>query len=234
MDPLLNGMNDRRTRRLNDRRSPLDHGRAGSGKTRVLLHVTPNRPEKWSILGIFWPLPLIRPLGRWRSGLISSSQPPLAIATFTPCVCASFAEMRIALATIPSTLPCRSRWADLDEAHLKSLNLDRRNGIKRTILRGPFPIRMTWLMKWLLCRLSRGHTPRSSPCCYEAPEVRQSETDFDDLIMLTLRLFDSILMCWPITSRSSSSMWMSTKIPTMLNTNWSNSLASRFKISVSL
>ena len=56
-------------------------------------------------------------------------------------------------------------------------------------------------------------------------ELRQSESvDFDDLIMLTLRLFDQVLMCDLLSSRSSSTfMLMSTKIPTMPSINWSNS-----------
>ena len=59
--------------------------------------------KKWSILGIFWPLPLpIKPLGRWRSGLINWIQPPKIawLQPSTPCVCVSSVAMRIILATI--------------------------------------------------------------------------------------------------------------------------------------
>lgn len=56
-------------------------------------------------------------------------------------------------------------------------------------------------------------------------ELRQSESvDFDDLIMLTLRLFDQnpdVLTYYQ--QNSNTSTLMSTKIPTTLSTNWSNS-----------
>ena len=38
MNPLLNGMNDRQAESGDDRRTAIDYGRAGSGKTRVLTH----------------------------------------------------------------------------------------------------------------------------------------------------------------------------------------------------
>ena len=57
--------------------------------------------------------------------------------------------------------------------------------------------------------------------CYKAyqEELRRSEAmDFDDLIMMTLRLFDKIQMFSLIISNVISTfMWMSTKILTMPN-----------------
>ena len=197
--------------------------------------------KKWSILGIFWPLPLpIKPLGRWRSGLISWIQ-PLKIAWLppsTPCVCVSSVEMRIILDTI-AILP---------------LSIQVSNGpwwsgswspwiwIQKNGMNGPFwglfPMpKMTWSMKWPML-------PRLAICIPRSllSVMRLTKRNSVSQKQWTLMIWScwhcvfliSIQMYWPITSRSSNtSTWMSTKIPTMPNTSWSNSWLHVLKISVS-
>ena len=123
--------------------------------------------KKWSILGIFWPLPLpIKLLGRWRSGLISWIQPP-KIAWLRPstlCVCASFVEMRIILVTIVTSLLSIQVsngpwWSGFWSPWIWIL----RNGMNGPFW-GPFPMpRMTWSMKWPMLPRLEICIPRSSP-----------------------------------------------------------------------
>ena len=61
--------------------------------------------------------------------------------------------------------------------------------------------------------------------CYKAyqEELRRSEAmDFDDLIMMTLRLFDKNpdVLKLIISSGISIFTWMNIKIPTMLSISW--------------
>ena len=113
MNPLLNGMNDRQAEAVQTTEGPLLI-MAGLVLVRHVswpIGLLTWSMKKWSILGIFWPLPLpIKPLGRWRSGLISWIQPPKTawLPPSTLCVCASSVVMRITLATI-AILPLSTR-----------------------------------------------------------------------------------------------------------------------------
>ena len=152
MNPLLNGMNDRQAEAVQTTEGPL-----WSWRELVLVrHVSwPTGSltwsmKKWSILGIFWPLPLpIKPLGDERASLpVKSSHPRLLDRHLPLHVCVSFDAMRIILATIailplsiqvsngpwwsgfwsPWTWILKMEWTD----HLGTIS----------------NAKMTWSMKW--------------------------------------------------------------------------------------
>ena len=84
-------------------------------------------------------------------------------------------------------------------------------------------LRMIWLTMLLMLHKTGDLYTNIVAKCYVAyqKELRQSESvDFDDLIMLTLRLFDQNPDVLTYYQKSSNiSMLMSTKIPTTLNIN---------------
>ena len=199
MNPLLNGMNERQAEAVQTTEGPLlIMAGAGSGKTRVLTHriaylIDEKMVNPWNILAITFTNKAAREMKERAYALNPATQETL-IATFhSMCVRILRREADHIGYNRNFTIVDPGEQRTLMKRILKNLNLDPKKWNERTIL-GTISNAKNELLDEVAYAAQAGdmYTQIVSKC-YEAyqKELRQSEAmDFDDLIMMTLRLFD--------------------------------------------
>ena len=199
MNPLLNGMNDRQAEAVQTTEGPLlIMAGAGSGKTRVLTHriaylIDEKMVNPWNILAITFTNKAAREMKERAYELNPATQ---------DCLIATFHSMCVRILRRDAdhigynrnfTIIDPGEQRTLMKRILKQLNLDPKKWNERTIL-GTISNAKNDLIDDVAYAAQAGDLYTNIVAkCYEAyqKELRQSESvDFDDLIMLTLRLFD--------------------------------------------
>ena len=199
MNPLLNGMNDRQAEAVQTTEGPLlIMAGAGSGKTRVLTHriaylIDEKMVNPWNILAITFTNKAAREM-KERAYQLNPATQDCLIATFhSMCVRILRRDADHIGYNRNFTIVDPGEQRTLMKRILKSLNLDPKKWNERTIL-GTISNAKNDLIDEVAYAAQAGDMyTQIIAKCYEAyqKELRQSEAvDFDDLIMLTLRLFD--------------------------------------------
>ena len=199
MNPLLNGMNDRQAEAVQTTEGPLlIMAGAGSGKTRVLTHriaylIDEKMVNPWNILAITFTNKAAREM-KERAYQLNPATQDCLIATFhSMCVRILRRDADHIGYNRNFTIVDPGEQRTLMKRILKSLNLDSKKWNERTIL-GTISNAKNDLIDEVAYAAQAGDMYTQIVAkCYEAyqKELRQSEAvDFDDLIMLTLRLFD--------------------------------------------
>ena len=199
MNALLNGMNDRQAEAVQTTEGPLlIMAGAGSGKTRVLTHriaylIDEKMVNPWNILAITFTNKAAREMKERAYSLNPATQDCL-IATFSLHVC-SYPASRCGPYWLQQKFHyCRSWWtANTYETHSQAVEPGSEKMDERSIL-GTISNAKNDLIDDVAYAAQAGDMYTQIVAqCYTAyqKELRQSESvDFDDLIMLTLRLFD--------------------------------------------
>lgn len=199
MNPLLNGMNDRQAEAVQTTEGPLlIMAGAGSGKTRVLTHriaylIDEKMVNPWNILAITFTNKAAREMKERAYALNPATQ---------DCLIATFHSMCVRILRRDAdhigynrnfTIVDPGEQRTLMKRILKALNLDPKKWSERTIL-ATISNAKNDLIDDVAYEVQAGDLYTQIVAkCYKAyqKELRQSEAvDFDDLIMLTLRLFD--------------------------------------------
>ena len=199
MNPLLNSMNDRQAEAVQTTEGPLlIMAGAGSGKTRVLTHriaylIDEKMVNPWNILAITFTNKAAREM-KERAYQLNPATQDCLIATFhSMCVRILRRDADHIGYNRNFTIVDPGEQRTLMKRILKSLNLDPKKWNERTIL-GTISNAKNDLIDEVAYAAHAGDMYSQIVAkCYEAyqKELRQSEAvDFDDLIMLTLRLFD--------------------------------------------
>lgn len=199
MNTLLNGMNDRQQEAVQTTEGPLlIMAGAGSGKTRVLTHriaylIDEKMVNPWNILAITFTNKAAREMKERAYALNPATQDCL-IATFhSMCVRILRREADHIGYNRNFTIVDPGEQRTLMKRILKNLNLDPKKWNERTIL-GTISNAKNDLIDEVAYATQAGDVYTQIVAqCYTVyqKELRQSEAvDFDDLIMLTLRLFD--------------------------------------------
>lgn len=199
MNPLLNGMNDRQAEAVQTTEGPLlIMAGAGSGKTRVLTHriaylIDEKFVNPWNILAITFTNKAAREMRERAMALNPATQDTL-IATFhSMCVRILRREADHIGYNRNFTIVDPGEQRTLMKRILKNLNLDPKNWNERSIL-GTISNAKNDLLDEKTYEMQAGDMYTQIVAkCYKAyqEELRRSEAmDFDDLIMMTLRLFD--------------------------------------------
>ena len=199
MNPLLNGMNDRQAEAVRTTEGPLlIMAGAGSGKTRVLTHriaylIDEKMVNPWNILAITFTNKAAREMKERAMALNPATQESL-IATFhSMCVRILRREADHIGYSRNFTIVDPGEQRTLMKRIMKDLNLDPKQWSERTIL-GTISNAKNDLIDEVAYEMQAGDFYSEIVAkCYKAyqKELRQSEAmDFDDLIMMTLRLFD--------------------------------------------
>ena len=199
MNPLLNGMNDRQAEAVQTTEGHLlIMAGAGSGKTRVLTHriaylIDEKMVNPWNILAITFTNKAAREM-KERAYQLNPATQDCLIATFhSMCVRILRRDADHIGYNRNFTIVDPGEQRTLMKRILKSLNLDPKKWNERTIL-GTISNAKNDLIDEVAYAAQAGDMYTQIVAkCYEAyqKELRQSEAvDFDDLIMLTLRLFD--------------------------------------------
>ena len=199
MNPLLNGMNDRQAEAVQTTEGPLlIMAGAGSGKTRVLTHriaylIDEKMVNPWNILAITFTNKAAREM-KERAYQLNPATQDCLIATFhSMCVRILRRDADHIGYNRNFTIVDPGEQRTLMKRILKQLNLDPKKWNERTIL-GTISNAKNDLLDEVAYAAHAGDMYTQIVAkCYEAyqKELRQSEAvDFDDLIMLTLRLFD--------------------------------------------
>ena len=199
MNPLLNGMNERQAEAVQTTEGPLlIMAGAGSGKTRVLTHriaylIDEKMVNPWNILAITFTNKAAREM-KERAYQLNPATQDCLIATFhSMCVRILRRDADHIGYNRNFTIVDPGEQRTLMKRILKSLNLDPKKWNERTIL-GTISNAKNDLIDEVAYAAQAGDMYTQIVAkCYEAyqKELRQSEAvDFDDLIMLTLRLFD--------------------------------------------
>ncbi|MBA2796527.1 DNA helicase PcrA [Streptococcus porcinus] len=199
MNPLLNGMNDKQVEAVQTTEGPLlIMAGAGSGKTRVLTHriaylIDEKCVNPWNILAITFTNKAAHEMRERALALNPATQDTL-IATFhSMCVRILRREADHIGYNRNFTIVDPGEQRTLMKRILKSLNIDSKKWSERSIL-GTISNAKNDLLdeKAYESQASDIYTQivaRSYKAYQE--ELRRSESmDFDDLIMMTLRLFD--------------------------------------------
>ena len=199
MNPLLNGMNDRQAAAVQTTEGPLlIMAGAGSGKTRVLTHriaylIDEKMVNPWNILAITFTNKAAREMKERAAALNSATQDCL-IATFhSMCVRILRREADHIGYNRNFTIVDPGEQRTLMKRILKNLNLDPKKWNERAILGTISNAKNDLIDEVAYANLAGDMYTEIVAKCYTAyqKELRQSEAmDFDDLIMLTLRLFD--------------------------------------------
>ena len=199
MNPLLNGMNDRQVDAVQTTEGPLlIMAGAGSGKTRVLTHriaylIDEKMVNPWNILAITFTNKAAREM-KERAYQLNPATQDCLIATFhSMCVRILRRDADHIGYNRNFTIVDPGEQRTLMKRILKQLNLDPKKWNERTIL-GTISNAKNDLLDEVAYAAHAGDLYTQIVAkCYEAyqKELRQSEAvDFDDLIMLALRLFD--------------------------------------------
>ena len=199
MHPLLNGMNDRQAEAVQTTEGPLlIMAGAGSGKTRVLTHriaylIDEKMVNPWNILAITFTNKAAREM-RERAEKLKTEAQDCLIATFhSMCVRILRREADHIGYNRNFTIVDPGEQRTLMKRILKNLNLDPKKWNERAILGSISNAKNDLIDEVAYANLADDMYTEIVAKCYTAyqKELRQSEAmDFDDLIMLTLRLFD--------------------------------------------
>ena len=199
MNPLLNGMNDRQAEAVQTTEGPLlIMAGAGSGKTRVLTHriaylIDEKMVNPWNILAITFTNKAAREMKERAAALNPATQDCL-IATFhSMCVRILRREADHIGYNRNFTIVDPGEQRTLMKRILKSLNLDPKKWNERAILGTISNAKNDLIDEVAYANMAGDMYTEIVAKCYTAyqKELRQSEAmEFDDLIMLTLRLFD--------------------------------------------
>ena len=199
MNPLLNGMNDRQAEAVQTTEGPLlIMAGAGSGKTRVLTHriaylIDEKMVNPWNILAITFTNKAAREMKERATALNPATQDCL-IATFhSMCVRILRREADHIGYNRNFTIVDPGEQRTLMKRILKNLNLDPKKWNERAIIGTISNAKNDLIDEVAYANMAGDMYTEIVAKCYTAyqKELRQSEAmDFDDLIMLTLRLFD--------------------------------------------
>ena len=199
MNPLLTGMNDQQAEAVQTTEGPLlIMAGAGSGKTRVLTHriaylIDEKMINPWNILAITFTNKAAREM-RERAVALNPATSETLIATFhSMCVRILRREADHIGYNRNFTIVDPGEQRTLMKRILKNLNLDPKKWNERAIL-GTISNTKNDLLDEIAYEHQAGDMYTQIVAkCYKAyqEELRRSEAmDFDDLIMMTLRLFD--------------------------------------------
>lgn len=199
MHPLLNGMNEKQSEAVRTTEGPLlIMAGAGSGKTRVLTHriaylIDEKMVNPWNILAITFTNKAAREMRERAMALNPATQDTL-IATFhSMCVRILRREGDHIGYNRHFTIVDPGEQRTLMKRILKQLNLDPKKWNERAILGTISNAKNDLLDEVAYEGLATDMYSQIVAKCYKLyqEELRRSEAmDFDDLIMLTLRLFD--------------------------------------------
>ena len=199
MNPLLTGMNDRQAEAVQTTEGPLlIMAGAGSGKTRVLTHriaylIDEKLVNPWNILAITFTNKAAREM-KERAYTLNPATEDCLIATFhSMCVRILRREADHIGYNRNFTIVDPSEQRTLMKRILKTLDLDPKKWNERAILGTISNAKNDLIDEVAYAALAGDMYTEIVAKCYEMyqKELRQSEAmDFDDLIMLTLRLFD--------------------------------------------
>lgn len=199
MNPLLQGMNDKQAQAVQSTEGPLlIMAGAGSGKTRVLTHriaylIDEKFVNPWNILAITFTNKAAREMKERAFALNPATQDCL-IATFhSMCVRILRREADHIGYNRNFTIIDPGEQRTLMKRILKQLNLDPKQWSERAILGHISNAKNDLLDEVAYEQQAADFYRQTVSKCYKAyqAELRQSEAmDFDDLIMMTLRLFD--------------------------------------------
>ncbi|KAA9055564.1 DNA helicase PcrA [Streptococcus agalactiae] len=199
MNPLIIGMNDKQAEAVQTTDGPLlIMAGAGSGKTRVLTHriaylIDEKYVNPWNILAITFTNKAAREMRERAIALNPATQDTL-IATFhSMCVRILRREADYIGYNRNFTIVDPGEQRTLMKRIIKQLNLDTKKWNERSIL-GTISNAKNDLLDEIAYEKQAGDMyTQVIAKCYKAyqEELRRSEDmDFDDLIMMTLRLFD--------------------------------------------
>ena len=199
MNPLLTGMNDQQAEAVQTTEGPLlIMAGAGSGKTRVLTHriaylIDEKMINPWNILAITFTNKAAREM-RERAVALNPATSETLIATFhSMCVRILRREADHIGYNRNFTIVDPGEQRTLMKRILKNLNLDPKKWNERAIL-GTISNAKNDLLDEIAYEHQAGDMYTQIVAkCYKAyqEELRRSKAmDFDDLIMMTLRLFD--------------------------------------------
>ncbi|MBW1569139.1 UvrD-helicase domain-containing protein, partial [Streptococcus sp. SPC0] len=199
MNPLIIGMNDKQAEAVQTTDGPLlIMAGAGSGKTRVLTHriaylIDEKYVNPWNILAITFTNKAAREMRERAIALNPATQDTL-IATFhSMCVRILRREADYIGYNRNFTIVDPGEQRTLMKRIIKQLNLDTKKWNERSIL-GTISNAKNDLLDEIAYEKQDGDMyTQVIAKCYKAyqEELRRSEAmDFDDLIMMTLRLFD--------------------------------------------
>ena len=199
MNPLLTSMNDRQAEAVQTTEGPLlIMAGAGSGKTRVLTHriaylIDEKLVNPWNILAITFTNKAAREM-KERAYTLNPATEDCLIATFhSMCVRILRREADHIGYNRNFTIVDPGEQRTLMKRILKTLNLDPKKWNERAILGTISNAKNDLIDEVAYAALAGDMYAEIVAKCYEMyqKELRQSEAmDFDDLIMLTLRLFD--------------------------------------------
>ena len=199
MNPLLTGMNDKQAEAVQTTEGPLlIMAGAGAGKTRVLTHriaylIDEKMINPWNILAITFTNKAAREM-RERAMALNPATSETLIATFH-CMCVRILRREADHIGYNRnfTIVDPGEQRTLMKRILKNLNLDPKKWNERAIL-GTISNAKNDLLDEVAYEHQAGDMYTQIVAkCYKAyqEELRRSEAmDFDDLIMMTLRLFD--------------------------------------------
>lgn len=199
MNPLIIGMNDKQAEAVQTTDGPLlIMAGAGSGKTRVLTHriaylIDEKYVNPWNLLAITFTNKAAREMRERAIALNPATQDTL-IATFhSMCVRILRREADYIGYNRNFTIVDPGEQRTLMKRIIKQLNLDTKKWNERSIL-GTISNAKNDLLDEIAYEKQAGDMyTQVIAKCYKAyqEELRRSEAmDFDDLIMMTLRLFD--------------------------------------------
>ena len=199
MNPLLTGMNDRQAEAVQTTDGPLlIMAGAGSGKTRVLTHriaylIDEKLVNPWNISAITFTNKAAREM-KERAFSLNPATEDCLIATFhSMCVRILRREADHIGYNRNFTIVDPGEQRTLMKRILKNLNLDPKKWNERAILGTISNAKNDLIDEVAYENMAGDMYTEIVAKCYTAyqKELRQSEAmDFDDLIMLTLRLFD--------------------------------------------